>query len=283
MSPSGRADSTTALALAISCALACAGCESCEGTTTSSAPSAKANPSASEPPAYVPSPLEGCTRAGTLEAVEADPACVVTRVEDTVMRETMKHLTISLELDAPVVHGGATALLRLALTNTGSVEISVIFAAHPPGAVARPDWSRLAGVPEPKPSPSGAPVIPEGFRLLMPVRTLDGNGHSVDGLPSSPPVAAATPKILRVRLKPRAKLTQTVSWWALRIPVPAPITRDDAGHRYVPKTVPTPLPVGEYTIAVDLPLRGVSPPESTITTRVRVEKVNQDAGPAPAP
>jgi hypothetical protein len=83
---------------------------------------------------------------------------------------------------------------------------------------------------------------------------------------------------LRVRLRSRGKLTQTVSWWALRIPVPAPISRDDAGHRYVPKTVPLPLPPAEYTIAMDLPLHGISPPESTITTRIKVEKLDPDAG-----
>lgn len=274
---SARADSR--LPLLIAGAVAGIELAACEGTSTP-APSAK--PSASAPPPYVPPAAEGCARTGTLEAVEADPACIVPRVDDTVMRETMKHLKISLEPDAATVLGGATALLRLALTNAGENEISVVFDAQPPGAVARPDWSRLAGVPEPKPSPSGAPVLPEGFRLMMPVRTLDVHDRSVDGLPSSPPAAlAASPRILRVRLRPRGKLTQTVSWWALRIPVPAPITRDDAGHRYVPKTVPLPLPPAEYTIAIDLPLHGISPPESTITTHIRVERVDPDAGLAP--
>ncbi|MBS2018913.1 MAG: hypothetical protein JST00_38955 [Deltaproteobacteria bacterium] len=249
----------------------------CEDTTPAAT---SARPSASAPPPWSPPPPEGCIRAGTLEAVEADPACVVQRVSDSTMRETMKALSIALAPDAATVNGGATALLRLTMTNTSDQEISVVLDAQPPGAVARPDWSRLAGVPEPRPSPSGAPVVPEGFRLLMPVRTLDASGHSVDGLPSSPPSGStATPRILRVRLRPRAKLTQTISWWALRIPVPAPITRDDAGHRYVPKTVPQPLPPGEYTIAMELPLHGLSAPETTITTRIRVEKVDPDAGP----
>ena len=105
----------------------------------------------------------------------------------------------------------------------------------------------------------------------MPVRTLDTHDRSVDGLPTTPSGSAPQPRFLRVRLRPGAKLTQTFTWWALRIPTPGPITRDDAGHRFVPKTAPVPLPRGEYTVAVELPLHGIAPPESVITTRVQVE------------
>jgi len=211
--------------------------------------------------------------------VESDPACVVTRVEDDLMRETMKHVALELACDAKEVLAGSTALLRLAIVNKGSSEIPVVLDAQPPGAIARPDWSRLAGVPEPKAVGSAAPPV-EGFHLFLGVRTLDAHERPVDGLPWSPPAAAqTTPRLLRVRLRPGGRLTSTMQWWALRIPTPAPITRDDAGHRFVPKTMPVPLTPGEYVVAVDLPLHGVAPPESTTTTRIRVERVERDAGP----
>lgn len=254
-------------------ALAFVGCDN--GT---SAPAPSARPAAPPPPPYTPPPPEGCARTGSLEQVEADPTCVVARVEDTLMRETMKQLTMTLDADASTVLGGATVLLRLAIVNASDNEVSLALDAYPPGAVARPDWSRLAGVPEPKSSPSGAIPL-EGFHLMTPLRTLDSHDRIVDGLPWSPPSAlAASPRLLRVRLRPRGKLTHNASWWALRIPVPAPITRDDAGHRYVPKTAPIALPVGDYTIAMDLPLHGVSASEATVTTRVHVDRVDPDAG-----
>ena len=77
-----------------------------------------------------------------------------------------------------------------------------------------------------------------------------------------------------MRLRPGGKLTHTFTWWALRIPAPAPITRDDAGHRFVPKTAPVPLAMGEYGVAVELPLHGIGAPESVATTRVQVTRVD---------
>jgi hypothetical protein len=62
-----------------------------------------------------------------------------------------------------------------------------------------------------------------------------------------------------------------------------PIFYDDAGHRFVPKTAPIPLPPGDYGIAIDLPLFGVSPAESVAATRMTVdtiEKLPREAGTA---
>jgi hypothetical protein len=203
-----------------------------------------------------------------LEAIETDPACVVARADESVTRDAMKQLTIELKPDVPSIVAGATVLVRLAITNRGTTESELVFVAQPAFATARPDWTRLAGVPELRPTPA------EGFHLVMPLRTLDAHERSVDGLPTTPQVAASA-RLLRVRLKPGAKLTHTFAWWALRIPAPMPIFYDDAGHRFVPKTAPLPLPPGDYGIAVDLPLHGVSPAESLAATRIQVDKIEK--------
>jgi hypothetical protein len=239
------------------------------GCPAASSSSPAPPPSASVAPPYVPTPREGCLRSGPIEGVETDPACVVARADDNVTRDAMKTLTIELTPDASVVVGGTTVLLRLAITNRGSSEAEIVLVAQPPGAAARPDWTRLAGVPEVRPSSSASPA--EGYRLAMPVRTLDAHERSIDGLPTTTPLATGG-RLLRVRLRPGGKLTHTFAWWALRIPAPSPIFRDDAGHRIVPKTAPQPLPAGEYVVSVDLPLFGVSPAEATASAQVRVEK-----------
>lgn len=226
----------------------------------------------------MPPPPEGCARTGSLDALEGDPACVAAHSDETTMRDAMKHLVFDLAADSQVVTAGGQVILRLSITNGASTEVALLLDAQPPGAGPRPDWSRLAGVPEPKPAGSAMPP-PEGYRLVMPVRTLDAHEHSVDGLPVTAGPNGSTPvlRALRVRLRPGGKLTQNFTWWALRIPAPGPITRDDAGHRFVPKTSPVPLSTGEYVINVELPLHGISAPESVVSTRVRVEK--PDAAP----
>lgn len=244
----------------------------CFGDCDTAAPPPPAAPaSASAAPIYVPPQPEGCARTGSIEAVESDPACVVAHADDRTMRDAMKHLTFELKSDAPDVMAGGMLVIRLTITNGAHAEVPVLFDAQPPNAGARPDWTRLAGVPEPKPGGSTADAGGDGFRLMMPVRTLDAHERSVDGLPTTPSIGASSSRTLRVRLKPGGKLTQTFSWWALRIPAPGPITRDDAGHRFVPKTAPLPLPAGEYVVNVELPLHGISPPESVVSTRVEVE------------
>jgi len=270
-------------ALILGCVtLACGACESSKPPS----PTPTAAPSASVVPLYEPPPPEGCLRSGSLEAVEGDPACVVARADEVSMRDAMKHLTFDLKPDATTVTAGGMVLLRLTITNGARSEVALLLDAQPAGASPRPDWSRLAGVPEPKPAMSGAPspsgaaaqLGQDAYRLNMPVRTLDAHDHSVDGLPTTPSTRDATSiRSLRVRLRPGGKLTHTFTWWGLRIPVPGPITRDDAGHRFVPKTTPVPLAPGEYTINVDLPLHGITPSESIVTTRLKVEK--PDLGP----
>ncbi|MDB4934712.1 MAG: hypothetical protein JWP87_1684 [Labilithrix sp.] len=263
----------------------CAACGAAGCDSPATPPPAPARSDVSAAPLYVPPPPEGCARTGAIEAIDGDPTCVVAHAEETT-RDGMKHLVIELKPDAPSVIAGGTSIFRLAITNTASTEAVLVFEATPPSSSPRPDWSRLAGVPEPKPVGSGT-VEPDIYRLALPLRTLDAHEHPVDGLPSvsSPGLergASPVPRLMRVRLRPGGKLTHTFTWWALRIPTPGPITRDDAGHRFVPKTAPIPLPAGEYVINAELPLHGISPPESIVSARVQVEKIekpNKDAAP----
>ncbi|CAN5892929.1 hypothetical protein BH11MYX4_BH11MYX4_51880 [soil metagenome] len=228
---------------------------------------------ASPAPTWQPPPRDGCLRSGSIEAIEGDPSCVVARADESLTREAMKQLTVELKPDVPATVGGATVLVRLTITNRSASEAELVFTAQPASATARPDWTRLAGVPELR------PIAADAYRISMPVRTVDPHERSVDGLSTTPRGAAAA-RLLRVRLKPGAKLTHTFPWWALRIPAPMPIFHDDAGHRIVPKTAPLPLPPGEYGIAVDLPLLGVSPAESIAATRILVEKIEKPDGAA---
>ena len=226
----------------------------------------------SPPAPWVPPAREGCVRSGELEGIETDPSCVVASADESVTRDAMKQLVIELKPDVPSIVGGGTVLLRLTIANRGANEAELVFTAQPPGAVPRPDWTRLAGVPELRPQ------VAEGFHLVMPVHTLDAHDRSIDGLPTTPQLAASA-RLLRVRLRPGARLTHTFAWWALRIPAPMPIFYDDAGHRFVPKTAPLPLWAGEYVVSVELPLHGVSPAESVTSTRMQVDKIPKvDAG-----
>ncbi len=253
---------------------AIAGCPSSSERPTSDAsppgPAAAAPPAAWDPPAR-----PGCARSGLLEAIETDPACIVTKADEHMNRDAMRALAIELHPDATEIASGATVLVRLTLANRGAREVDVVFVAHSSLAAPRPDWTRLAGVPELRSTPA------EGYRLMMPLRTLDEHGRSVDGLPTTPQ-APGSARLLQVRVRPGSKLTHTYSWWALRIPAPMPIFHNDAGHRIVPKTAPVPLPTGHYTIAVDLPLYGVTAAEATFTTLVNVVKVEPSKLP-PAP
>jgi hypothetical protein len=237
-------------------------------------PTASATPT----PTFVPPPWEppvrpGCVRSGPLEGIETDPACVVSRADETATRDAMKLLRVELAADASTVVGGTTALVRLTLTNTSTNDVDLFFVAQPGTAATRPDWTRLAGVPELRAAPT------EGFHLAMPVRTLDAHERSVDGLPTTPQTIKASARILCVRLRPKPQLTHTFSWWALQIPTPSPSYRDDAGRRIVPKTAPVALPPGEYGIAVTLPLYGVSPAEATASTHITVEKIDRSSRP----
>lgn len=213
---------------------------------------------------------EGCARAGSLDSIEADPSCVMPKVSDDVMKDFGRRLTLRLDVEPETVVAGSTAVLRLTITNVASSETLVAFDAYPKGTSPRPDWSRLAGVPDVK---GEQPDLP---RLQLVVSTADTHDRPVDAVPlvtkNDSLAPSSGPRILGVRLRPGAKLTSAATWHALRIPAPAPIFKDDAGHRFVPKTTAVALYPGDYVISVDVPLHGLAPAERTVTARVHIEK-----------
>jgi hypothetical protein len=238
------------------------------------ASAADANAEAAPPAAPATRTGEGCARAGTLDGVETDPSCVLAKVSDDVMKDFGRRLTLRLEVEPETVIAGSMAVLRLTITNVASSETLVAFDAYPRGTSPRPDWSRLAGVPDVK---GEQPDLP---RLQLVVSTADTHDRPVDAVPlvanaNNALAASSGPRILGVRLRPGAKLTSAASWHALRIPAPAPIFKDDAGHRFVPKTTAVSLYPGDYVISVDVPLHGLAPAERTVTARVHVEKATK--------
>jgi hypothetical protein len=233
-------------------------------------------PSASDPFAVEAPAPDGCARSGSLEAIAEDPSCVITRADEHLARDALRRVKITLEADPPKTVGGGSSVLRLAIRNMASSETLLPLEAHPPGSGPRPNWRQLAGVREPK-SPNT-----EHPRLLFPLTTLGASGRNVDGFTAAP--AQTTPgetKILGVRMRPGAKLTQVISWWAYRIPAVLPPFRNDAGYVVVPKTAPSPLSAGEYTVRVDLPIYGLSTEERSVSVHVVVERIPKpprDAG-----
>lgn len=230
-----------------------------------------------KPPA--PPAREGCVRSGSLDGVETDPTCIVKQASEDAMRSIMKSLVIALEVHPAEVVTGGTANLEISIRNTSSSEVTVLFEgrSRPPGA--RTDWSRVAGIPEPSPNAS------ETNRLFFQMTTTDGYDRDIDAVPTvAGSLGTSAPTLFAVHLKPGSKLTRVLSWWALSIPAPAPIVKDDAGHRYVPKTTALHLAPGTYNVAVDLPLYGLEREERKVTGRVRVLRVPPfDAGAPPAP
>ena len=217
-------------------------------------------------PRVPPPTREGCARVGPLFAIENDPACVVKRANEEGMRATLKSLSITLTAESSEVIAGGTTLLHLTIKNTSPAEATLLFEARPRPVGPRTDWSRMAGIPEPHVSASETP------RLLFPLTTLDAYDRDVDAVPTIPgsSMSQVSPTLLAVHVRPGGKLTHSISWWALRIPAPAPVVTDDAGHRYTPKTYATPLTPGEYTVVVDLPLHGLSREERKQTIRLGV-------------
>ncbi|HEY8072653.1 MAG TPA: hypothetical protein VIF62_01045 [Labilithrix sp.] len=239
----------------------------CEDTPRAS-PAAASSAEASAPAPPPRAEGEGCIRSGSIEGADADPSCVLARASDTAVRDAMKVITIDALLDPDTVFGGTSAILRLTFTNNSSAETMLVLDAMPArDRLPRLDWSRIAGPAEPKVAQSDVP------RLLFPLTTLDSSGRNVDATPTLPPQPSSTPpKLLGIRLRPGAKLVHTTQWWAMRIPAPAPIFTDDAGHRFVPKTQPNPLWAGDYTVSVDVPIHGLTPPERLVTAKVHVER-----------
>ena len=217
--------------------------------------------------APLPTPVrEGCARSGSLEATETDPSCIVKQVTEDAVRAPLSRVSITLDAEPAEAVAGGTSLLTLTIKNTSSTEVTVFLEARSRQPGPRTDWSRVAGIPEPR-------AAAEMAHLLFPVTTSDSDGRDVDALPTvagSTPVAVST--LLAVHLRPGAKLTRSASWWALRIPAPAPIVTDDAGHRYVPKTTALALMPGEYTVTLELPLPLLGREERRVSTRVRVKR-----------
>jgi hypothetical protein len=260
--------------IAVCCTLAGLGCDErrppsaddggAGSVTISSTARTASTPGDLDATFLVASARDGCLRTGALEAVAADPACVVDHARDDVMRDAPRRLALALTAEPAETTGAATSLLRLSITNVAPSETLVVVEALPASAAPRPDWTRIAGMPEVR----GAAL---GLHVPLTVMTLDARERPVDATPMTS-APHAPPKLLVVRLRPGGKLTHVASWWALRIPAPGPIFKDDAGHVNVPKTLPVPLEQGDYLVRVEVPLFGVPLAERTVTARIRVEE-----------
>ncbi len=219
------------------------------------------------PPSAKPPAPEGCARTGIIDGIENDAACAIARTTDDVNRPALKQAKMQLEIEPTTLDAGGAAVLRLAIINTGPTEALFVFDAQPRASGPRVDWSRIQGVPDVK------PTAPETPRLLFTMTTLDSHDRNVDAPPTIANSIDASPtSLVGVRVKPGGRLTHTFNWWALKIPPPAPVFKDDAGHRYYPKTSAIPLLPGEYQIVVEVPLHGIPTPERVVATRVKVEK-----------
>lgn len=218
-----------------------------------------------EPPPPPPPPKDGCLRGATLDNVESDPACAVKQApsEDTV-RASMKQLTIAVTSDTTEAYPGSTVLLSVVIRNTSASEASLWLEARAKTTGSRTDWSRIVGMPEPH---AGAQELP---RLFFQMTTTDQWDRDVDGVPTTGQGSAPAPVPLQVRIKPGGKITHVISWVAVRIPAPMPMFQDDAGHRFYPKTNAFPLGAGDYGVAIDVPIFGLSKEERKQTLRLKV-------------
>lgn len=220
---------------------------------------------AGEPPPPPVVQRDGCVRSGLFDGVETDPACLVKTppTEDTV-RAAMKQLEITLTPERSEVYGGGTALLTLTIKNRSASEAEVWLESRSRSSGARTDWSRVVGVPEPHAG------VNEVAKLWFALTTTDQWDRDVDGVPTVGSGAAPAPNPLLIRLGAGKRLVRKLEWFALRIPAPAPMFQDDAGHRFYPKTLALPLPPGEYGVAVDVPFFALSKEERKQTIRLRV-------------
>jgi hypothetical protein len=212
-----------------------------------------------------PAEREGCERTGQIELAEKDPECILDHPPRDPVRDLSRALRMTLVAEPSEIHPAGTVLLRLAVTNVARSEVLVPFEIASVGGIARPDWSRFVGGPEIRGDPAAA------MRLAFPVVTLDAHERPIDGLPMLAPRASPAPsRIIAVRLAPGAAMTHAVSWWAMRIPTPAPKYHNDAGHLIVPKTYPVPLAPGDYIARLEVPVLGLAPAERSASANVRV-------------
>jgi hypothetical protein len=235
------------------------------------APDAGARLEEPPPPAPVV-PRDGCLRSGLFDGVETDPTCAVkTPPSEDVVRAAMKQLEITVAPETTEVYAGGTILITLTIKNISPNEAQVWLESRSRSTGARTDWSRVVGVPEPH---AGVNEVP---KLWFSMTTTDQWDRDVDGVPTTGSGAAPMPTPLLVRLPPGKKLLRKIEWFALRIPPPAPMYQDDAGHRFYPKTLALPLPTGEYGVAIDLPFFALSKEERKQTLRLKV-LAHPDAG-----
>ncbi len=219
------------------------------------------------PPAPLPPPREGCARTGSLEGIESDPACAARAPTEEAARAALKQVAISVTVEPPEVLAGGTALLKVVIKNTSPNEVTLWFESKTRSAGPRFDWARVAGVPEPH------AAYPDAPRLFFAMTTTDPHDRDVDSMPTvsaGSTIVPPQPTPLAVHLRAGGKLTHVVAWWALRIPAPAPVVQDDAGHRFYPKTMAYPLAPGEYGVALDLPLHALSREERKQAVRINV-------------
>lgn len=208
---------------------------------------------------------DGCVRSGTFDGVENDPACAVKAPpSEDVVRASMKALEITVAPESTEVYTGGTNLITVTIKNASPGEAQVWLESRSRATGARTDWTRVVGVPEPHAGTN------EVSKLWFPLTTTDPWDRDVDGVPTTGSGAAPTPVPLLIRLPPGKKLVRKIEWFALRIPAPAPMFQDDAGHRFYPKTLALPLPAGEYGVAIDLPFFALSKEERKQTLRLKV-------------
>jgi hypothetical protein len=185
---------------------------------------------------------------------------------DDVMRASMKHLSIAATLEPAEVIGGSSALLTITIRNTSPAETLLLFEGQPRPPGPRTDWTRVVGIPEQRPTTTDAP------KLFFPIATVDAANRDVDATPvvAGSTVVPGPPTVFGVYLRPGGKLTHTSSWWAMRIPAAAPVYKDDAGHRYYPKTAALPLAPGEYSAVIEIPFHGLTREERRVAARAKV-------------
>lgn len=224
-----------------------------------------------------PPPRPGCERtSASLATLDGDPSCVVPTANEAVARAAYKQLAVRCAVMPAVVGPGGAATFELTVVNPTKSEVMLVLEARARAAASRTDWSRISGIPEPRTQGDLAP------RILLPLTTTDARGRDVDAVPTVPGAPEASPTLVAARLRPGGRLVHKAAWWAYRIPAPMPIFRDDAGHRWVPKTGAVNLTPGEYVVLGELPVFGLTREERTCSARVQVLRHAPDADDAGA-